>query len=136
MIRRRRRRKRRNRGRAIARAMISNLPNFVRLFARLFRDPRVAGIDKALFAFVLLYVVAPADLVPDFLWMLGLVDDVFLVGLSLRRLLSNAGPDVLLEHWDGDPRELGYLVEQADTVGSLLPGPIRRVLTRTVRRAG
>jgi len=116
--------------------MISNLPNFVRLLVRLFRDGRVAALDKALFGFVLLYIAAPADLVPDFLWMLGLVDDVFLVGLALRRLLSRAGPDVLLEHWDGDPRQLGYLVEQVDIVGKILPRTIRGVLTRTVRRAG
>ncbi|MCI0435466.1 MAG: DUF1232 domain-containing protein [Gemmatimonadetes bacterium] len=116
--------------------MISNLPNFVRLLARLFGDPRVAKLDKALFGLVLLYVIVPSDLVPDFFWMLGLVDDVFLIGLALRRMLSRAGPDVLLEHWDGDPRELGYLVEQVDAVGRLLPGTIRKVLTRTVRRAG
>jgi len=116
--------------------MISNLPNFIRLLARLFTDGRVAPLDKALFAFVLLYILAPADLIPDFLWMLGLVDDVFLVGLALRRLLTRAGPDVLLEHWDGDPRQLGYLVEQVDSVGKLLPRTIRSVLTRSVRRAG
>jgi uncharacterized membrane protein YkvA (DUF1232 family) len=116
--------------------MIMNLPHLMRLLVRLFRDARVPPLDKALFGFVLLYVITPADLVPDFLWMLGLVDDVFLVGLALSRLLVRAGPDLLLEHWDGDPRQLGFLVEQVDAVGALLPRSIRRALVRTVKRAG
>lgn len=110
--------------------MIRNLPNFLRLLIGLVRDSRVPRIDKALFGFILVYVLAPADLIPDFLWILGLVDDVYLIGLGLSRLLSRASPDVLLEHWAGDPRQLGFLVEQVDSVGRLLPKSIRGALAR------
>ncbi|MGH7500422.1 MAG: YkvA family protein [Longimicrobiales bacterium] len=125
----------RQEARAIARVMIANLPNFLRLIVRLLRDARVSPLDKALFGFILVYVLLPADLVPDFLWILGFVDDVYLIGLGLGRMLSRAGPDVLLEHWDGDPRQLGEMVEQVDSVGSILPHRIRRVLTRAVKQA-
>jgi uncharacterized membrane protein YkvA (DUF1232 family) len=115
--------------------MIANLPNFLRLLVRLLRDARVPALDKALFAFIVVYVLAPVDMIPDFLWILGLVDDVYLLGLGLSRMLTRAGPDVLLEHWAGDPRDLGFLVEQVDTVGGLLPSRIRRALRRTVKGA-
>jgi uncharacterized membrane protein YkvA (DUF1232 family) len=116
--------------------MVRNLPHFLRLLVRLLRDPRVSMIDRSFFAFVILYTVAPADLIPDFFWMLGLVDDVYLIGLSLGRLLSRAGPDILLEHWSGDPKQLGYLIERVGEVGGQLPRTIRRTLGRMVRRAG
>jgi uncharacterized membrane protein YkvA (DUF1232 family) len=116
--------------------MIANLPNFLRLLVGLVRDARVPKLDKALIAFVLVYVLTPADLIPDFLWMIGLVDDVYLIGLGLGRLLSKAGPDVLLDHWAGDPHQLGFLVEQVDSVGGLLPKRIRRALVRAVGKAG
>jgi uncharacterized membrane protein YkvA (DUF1232 family) len=129
-------RKRKDSARGVARAMISNLPNLIRLLVRLIRDSRVSTLDKAFFGFVLFYTFAPADLIPDVFWMLGLFDDVYLIGLALTRLLSRAGPDILLEHWAGDPHELGYLIERVGDVGGLLPGRVRRTLKRVVKRAG
>ena len=115
--------------------MVRNLPHFLRLLVRLIRDPRVSLLDRSFFGFVIFYTLAPADLIPDFFWMLGLVDDVYLIGLALGRLLGHAGPDILLEHWSGNPRELGYLIERVGDVGRELPGTIRRTLFRMVGRA-
>ena len=39
-----------------------------------------------------------------------------------------SAPDVLLEHWDGNPRALGYLMEGVEEVGALLPAGIRNAL--------
>jgi uncharacterized membrane protein YkvA (DUF1232 family) len=121
--------------RHFATAMIRQLPSLLRLIVRLFRDPRVGLRAKALFGAVALYVIAPMDLIPDVLGFLGLVDDVYFVGLALNRLLRSAGPDLLLKHWDGDPRELGYLVEGVEQVGDLLPARVRGILGATVKRA-
>ena len=85
-----------------------------------------------LFAIVIAYVFSPFDLLPDWLGMFGMTDDLYLVGLSLARLLRNAGPDLLLEHWDGRPKALGYMIESVEEVGSKLPASIRRVLHGTV----
>src|SRR5690606_35720458 len=127
------RRKKRRRGMS-ARQMIRQLPQLVLLIARLLRDRRVPGMDKALFALVIAYVIAPIDLMPDFLGAAGLVDDLYLVALALGRLLGRAGPDLLLEHWSGDPRALGYLIESVDRMGGMLPEPVRKTLHRTARK--
>ena len=100
----------------------------MKLLWRLLRDVRVPTADKLLFGFALAYVITPADLLPDFLGFLGVVDDLYLVALALGRLLARAGDEVLLEHWDGNPRALGYLIEGVDQLGDLLPRPVRRIL--------
>jgi uncharacterized membrane protein YkvA (DUF1232 family) len=127
-----RRRRKGASARRLARTFIANIPAFLKLIVRLIRDRRVSAVDKAIFGFVLFYTLAPADLIPDFFWFLGLVDDVYLIGLALSRLLVRAGPDILLEHWSGDPHELGFLIEQVEDVGALLPRSIRGALARTV----
>jgi uncharacterized membrane protein YkvA (DUF1232 family) len=119
--------------RGLARQMIGQLPNLLLLVTRLLRDPRVRAADKALLVFVIAYVVTPADLLPDFIAVLGLVDDLYLLSLALGRLLVRAGPDRLLEHWSGNPATLGYFVESVDQLGRLLPASIRRVLGRRTR---
>lgn len=119
--------------RRLARRMILQLPAIVAMLWRLMSDRRVSKLDRALFVGVLAYVLAPADFLPDFVILLGFVDDLYLVGLVLSRLLGRTGPDVLLEHWTGDPEELGYFVGSVEELGKLLPAPIRRAVRRLAK---
>lgn len=119
-----------------ARSLIRELPNLLRLVVRLLRDRRVPIADKVLFGLVVVYTITPLDLVPDLLAPLGLVDDLYLLGLALAHLLARAGPEILLEHWDGSPARLGYLIEGVEDIGGLLPRPVRQALRRTARKAG
>jgi uncharacterized membrane protein YkvA (DUF1232 family) len=108
--------------------LLRELPNFMKLLLRLLRDARVSKLDRMLFGTVIAYVLLPVDLLPDFLGVLGLTDDLFLIGLALNRLFGRAGSDVLLEHWDGNPRALGYLLEGVEEIGALLPRYLRSAL--------
>lgn len=108
--------------------LLRELPNLFKLLIRLFTDSRVSRFDRALFGAVMAYVLLPTDLMPDFMGFLGLADDLYLVGMSLNRLFRSAGPDLLLEHWQGNPRALGYLVEGFEDVGSVLPKRVRTAL--------
>ena len=112
--------------------LLRELPNFLKLLVRLLRDVRVSKLDRVLFGTVIAYVLLPVDMLPDFLGVLGLTDDLFLIGLALNRLFQHAGSDVLLEHWDGNPRALGYLLEGVEEIGALLPGYLRTALRRMV----
>ena len=112
--------------------LLRELPNFLKLLLRLLRDVRVSKLDRVLFGTVIAYVLLPVDMLPDFLGVLGLTDDLFLIGLALNRLFQHAGSDVLLEHWDGNPRALGYLLEGVEEIGALLPGYLRTALRRMV----
>lgn len=128
------RRRRRGGPRQAARALIRELPNLFKLVFRLLRDPRVPRFDKLLFGAVALYMVTPLDLIPDFLGVLGWIDDLYLLGLALGRLMVSVDPDHLLDHWDGRPEALGYLVEGVDELGAELPSRVRRGLRSIVSR--
>src|SRR3954464_6667720 len=117
--------------RSAARQLIKEVPSLLKLLFRLMTDRRVPGKDKALFALVAAYVISPIDLIPDFGGLLGMVDDLYLVGLSLGRLLSGAGEGIRLAHWDGDPRTLGFFIEPVESFGGRLPSSIRNALGAT-----
>ena len=108
--------------------LIRELPNMLKLLFRLIKDHRVSKVDRILFGEVIAYVLMPADLLPDFMGVFGFADDLYLVGLALNRLFKHAGPRILLEHWEGHPRALGYLIEGIEEVGALLPAKVRSVL--------
>ena len=89
---------------------------------------RVAAADKALVVGVMLYIVSPIDLIPDVFGLLGFTDDLFLLGLSIQRLVSNAGDDVIRSHWSGSRETLRELVGGLPDLGSLLPSSVRGTL--------
>jgi len=88
---------------------IKQLPAFLRLLGGLLTDSRVATIDKVLVGAAIAYLLAPVDLIADWVPFLGQVDDVFLLVTALKRLMQNAGHRVVAEHWAGDARELSEL---------------------------
>ena len=113
-------------------SVMRDIVSFVKLLGRLARDPRVSTVDKALCVATVAYVLSPIDLIPDFIPFLGQVDDIYLVMLTLDRLLANSGMDVLLDHWDGDAAHLERLMGGLEKASSFLPEPVRRLLHRRV----
>lgn len=79
------------------------LPNLLSLLRGLIRDPRVGRFDKFLLIVAVAWVASPIDLIPEFIPVFGPLDDVVVVALILRRLVKRAGPEVVSDHWRGDP---------------------------------
>lgn len=78
------------------------LPDLAALLRGLLRDPRVPRSSRVLVAFAIVWVISPIDLLPEFLPVIGPLDDVIVVVLVLRHLVKRAGPEVVREHWRGD----------------------------------
>lgn len=66
--------------------------------ARAVRDPHAPRSAKALAATLVLYVLSPVDLVPDWRAVTGLLDDVVVVGSGLFVLQKLIPPDMLADH--------------------------------------
>ncbi|MFQ5851091.1 MAG: YkvA family protein [Candidatus Binatia bacterium] len=79
-------------------AIFYHLPNFLRLFWRLLKDPRVGLTPKFLLLLVVAYVFSPIDFLPDFFPALGLVDDLLVVFLGLKGFVRLCPPQVVREH--------------------------------------
>ncbi len=96
--------------RADAVALARVVPDLLILVRRLAADGHVPRAQRLLLAVLVLYLASPIDLVPDFLPVIGVVDDVLLVVLVLRSVVRAAGPAVVSEHWPGPPRGLELLL--------------------------
>jgi uncharacterized membrane protein YkvA (DUF1232 family) len=62
------------------------------------KDPRVPWYAKALAAFVLAYLFSPIDLIPDFIPVLGYLDDLIVVPAGLVLVIRLIPRDVMDEH--------------------------------------
>jgi len=86
------------------------LPNLILLFKDLARDPRVPRRSKWLLLFGAAWFASPIDLIPEFIPVLGPLDDAVVAALILRHLARKAGRDVVEEHWRGNPATIDRLL--------------------------
>jgi uncharacterized membrane protein YkvA (DUF1232 family) len=96
-----------------ARALAGFIPDCLVLFRRLLKDPRVPRSRKVLLGVLLAYLAMPFDLVPDFLPVVGQLDDALAVAFVLRAVLRSGGPQLVVEHWPGPARSRDLVLRLA-----------------------
>jgi uncharacterized membrane protein YkvA (DUF1232 family) len=105
------------------------LPNLILLFKDLASDPRVPRGSKVLLLVGVVWFASPIDLIPEFIPVLGPLDDVVVAALILRHLVRSAGADVVAEHWRGERGTLDRILRlgnqrSLDVPASTNPGAV------------
>ncbi|MEV6375149.1 YkvA family protein [Micromonospora musae] len=90
----------------IARDLAAFVPDCVTAVRRLRKDPRVPRRARIAIVIAGLWVISPIDLIPEFLPIIGPLDDIVVVALALRYAGRQVPREVLLGAWPGDPRLL------------------------------
>lgn len=93
-----------------ARDLAAFLPACVTMVRKLRRDPRVPRKVRVAVVIAGIWVISPIDLIPEFLPVIGPLDDIVVVALALRYAARHIDPDVLFEAWPEDPRLLARLI--------------------------
>ena len=75
-----------------------HVPNLVRLYVRLLRDPRVSWFAKGVFAAAVAYFLFPLDVITDFMLGLGQIDDIVVLALGAKGFLALCPKNIVEEH--------------------------------------
>ena len=94
----------------LARELALLLPNLLRLFGGLLRDPRVPLRAKIVLAVASVWLASPIDLIPEFIPIVGSLDDAVVAALALRFVLATTDGAIVREHWRGDPATIERLL--------------------------
>jgi uncharacterized membrane protein YkvA (DUF1232 family) len=94
----------------LLRDLAAFIPDCVTTVRRLRKDPRVPRKAKIAIVFAGLWVASPIDLIPEFIPVIGPLDDIVVVALCLRYAGRQVPRDVILAAWPGDPRLLTRLL--------------------------
>lgn len=109
------------------------LPNMVSLCVRLMVDKRVPKTERALFAAAVIYAIIPFDFLPDMIPFVGQIDDLFLIALTLLRLIDRTDDKVVREHWRGGGDVVALAQSVAQIAPVLMPRRVARVLLAKVK---
>ena len=107
--------------------LLLNMTGVPRLAFRLMMDGRVPLRLKLILPAALAYLISRIDIIPDIVPVLGHVDDLIVIVVSLAIFLGMAPRDIVLEHLQG--RQAGT------TDQSRTPDPQRRVIDGSYRFA-
>lgn len=78
------------------------LPDFIALIIRLFKDKRVPSKIKLICGAIIAYFALPFDIIPDFLPIIGKIDDLAMVFYALNKIICNVPEEVIKENWEGE----------------------------------
>ena len=93
----------------LAKDLATVLPACVTTARRLRKDPRVPKRVKVAVTFAGLWVLSPIDLIPEFLPVIGPLDDIVVVALALRYAARRIPPQALIDAWPAERRILERL---------------------------
>ena len=93
----------------LAKDLATVLPACVTTARRLRKDSRVPRRVKLAVGFAGLWVLSPIDLIPEFLPVIGPLDDIVVVVLALRFAARRIPPAALVDAWPSERRILDRL---------------------------
>lgn len=88
--------------RELAMPALRALPDIVRLARRLLADPRTPTRHKVALGVLIVWLISPIDLLPEFLPGIGPLDDIVAAAVILGWIGRQTGRARLQEHWPGD----------------------------------
>jgi uncharacterized membrane protein YkvA (DUF1232 family) len=107
-------------------ALLRALPDIVRTVTGLSRDPVLPKAAKVALAAAVLYLVSPVDLVPDFVPLLGHLDDVFVAAILVDGMLNFVNRGVVLKYWPGSPESLERVARAARVLAAWVPRRLKQ----------
>jgi len=85
------------------------IPDLLRLTRNLIRDRNVPLGARVALVVLLAWLISPIDLIPEFIPVLGPVDDVVVAVLALRYVRRKVGLEELRRRWPGTPEGFALL---------------------------
>lgn len=116
------------------------VPDIISLMYRLFKDKRVKLDVKIKVAGILAYLASPIDIMPDFIPMVGKVDDVAIAFFGLNSIINEIPEEIILQNWQGKENIIVTVREAVNyisvAVGSENVSKLLHALGKVLKRKG
>lgn len=110
------------------------LPDFFILLGRLMVDKRVPAKQKAYVGGIIAYVILPFDIIPDFIPVIGYLDDLVLVVMGLNMVLNEIDSAIIIDNWSGEGDVLKQMQSIVAAAEAFLDRRVLRQIKRWLRR--
>jgi uncharacterized membrane protein YkvA (DUF1232 family) len=107
----------------------TNLKNFITNVAN---DSRIPSRDKKVLMAMVALLISPFDIIPDWIPVVGLLDDFIILAFILDYFFSVLDSNLLLSHYPWDMKSFARVRSFARTFNFLVPGFVKKRLWQYV----
>ena len=101
---------------------VKDLIEFVKAVAR---DSRIPERDKKVLIGLIALILSPIDLIPDWIPVLGVLDDIVIIAIVLDYLFNRLDQEILLSHYPWGMKSFVRVRKVARIVAVLTPSVIK-----------
>ena len=101
------------------------LPRLARMLVSLSHDRDVPTPAKIALGALAVYLVSPVDLIPDFIPLVGYLDDLILAAIVVDGVVNYIERPVLLRYWPGSPTSLDRVAAVSGRVARWVPARVK-----------
>jgi uncharacterized membrane protein YkvA (DUF1232 family) len=98
------------------------------LFIKIYSDRRLPGKDKKIIIFLLLLILSPLDLLPDWIPLTGLLDDFAYLSILMNYFFKVLDSEVVLSHYPWSMKSFAKLRALGKFIGSFTPKRLSKSL--------
>lgn len=96
------------------------IPDIAALLWRLFRDKRIEVKTKVLVGSLIAYIASPIDILPDFIPVIGKIDDVAIVFFAMNKLISEIPEEIIVSNWSGKENIIRLIREGVTFISNMV----------------
>ena len=112
--------------------MLTSLKEMGTFLTAVVADQRIPERDRHILGAMVVLVISPIDLIPDWIPVFGQLDDLVLIALILDYFFSVLDESVLLTHWPWDMKKFVTLKRFAKTIGIFAPNLLKKKIWKYV----
>lgn len=106
------------------------LPDLFYLLCKLMADNEVSIKSKAILAGAIAYLVSPVNIIPDFIPVVGLLDDIAVCAFALNKILNETDEHIIIRHWKGERN----IIEIIQSIISLADDMLASGLVKKIKK--
>ncbi len=89
-------------------------------------DERIPARDKKVLMVLTALVISPFDIIPDWIPVLGMMDDIVIIAIILDYLFNVLEPEILLSHYPWGMKSFTRTRAAARLIAIITPGWVKR----------
>ncbi len=100
---------------------MKSLKELLQFVKNVANDPRIPESDKKILLALIALIVSPVDLIPDWIPILGVMDDMVLMAIVLDYFFNHLDSEILLSHYPWSMKSFLRLKKGARVISIMSP---------------
>jgi uncharacterized membrane protein YkvA (DUF1232 family) len=104
------------------------MKKFMEFLTDLAEDDRIPIQNRIVLGGLILYLLTPVDIIPDFIPLVGWLDDAFVTLIVLDYIFNSADTELILEHYPWNKKNFNKVRAYAQRLSFLIPPSVKNFL--------